>query len=254
MALNLPINSLCTHAHDGRGGGRKEKDFRLQQNQHLSLALVRVRDRFHWTEKEYFLFHSWCAWLPYAKTCFKSINETELRLCNFLIHQWKKGIWAYFWEQQTSKIPSTVTWSTALWPAPPSKSTFSLEYHPKLSLTALWRTQELDEIHFSLCSGTSVPAPPALLPCLHPGSYTHTGEITHTDQVLMPVCSEVMSRSAPAGKENGNDMEDFFFLYCPVSALKESTQHHNHTPSRQERMSWKPSKEGTTVGRDRGHA
>lgn len=110
----------------------------------------------------------------------------------------------------------------------------SLEY---MSLTALWRTQELDEIHFSLCSGTSVPAPPALLLCLRPGSYTHTGEITHTDQVLMPVCSEVMSRSAPAGKENGNDMEDFFFLYCPVSALKEPTQHHHHTPSCQERIS-----------------
>lgn len=47
VALNLPISSLCTHAHNGRGGGRKEKDFRLQQNQHLSLALVGVRDRFH---------------------------------------------------------------------------------------------------------------------------------------------------------------------------------------------------------------
>lgn len=46
VALNLLINSLCTHAHDGRGGGRKEKDFRLQQNQHLSLALVGVRGRF----------------------------------------------------------------------------------------------------------------------------------------------------------------------------------------------------------------
>lgn len=46
VALNLLINSLCTHAHDGCGGGRKEKDFRLQQNQHLSLALVGVRGRF----------------------------------------------------------------------------------------------------------------------------------------------------------------------------------------------------------------
>lgn len=123
-----------------------------------------------WTKEE-FLFHSWCAWLPYAKTCFKSINEIRLSLHNFLIPQWKKGTWVYFREQQASKIPTTVTWSTALWPAPSSNSTCSLEHHPKLSLVALWKTQELDEILFSLCSGTSVPAPPALLPCWHPGSH-----------------------------------------------------------------------------------
>lgn len=123
-------------------------------------------------EEEYFLFHSWCAWLPYAKTCFKSINETRLSLYNFLICQWKRGTWAYFWEQQTSKIPTTVTWSPGLWPDLSSKSTFSLEYHHKLSLIALRRTQELDESQFSLCSGTSAPAPPALLLCSHPGSQT----------------------------------------------------------------------------------
>lgn len=46
VTLNLLINSLCTHAHDGCGGGRKEKDFRLQQEQHLSLALDAVRGIF----------------------------------------------------------------------------------------------------------------------------------------------------------------------------------------------------------------
>lgn len=45
VALNLLINSLCTHAHNGCGGGKKEKDFRLQQKQHLSFALVGVRSR-----------------------------------------------------------------------------------------------------------------------------------------------------------------------------------------------------------------
>ena len=45
-ALNLLINSLCTHAHDGCRGGRKEKDFRLQQEQHLSLASDGVRGSF----------------------------------------------------------------------------------------------------------------------------------------------------------------------------------------------------------------
>lgn len=46
VALNLLINSLCTHAHHGCGGGRREIDFRLQQEQLLSLAFDGVRGSF----------------------------------------------------------------------------------------------------------------------------------------------------------------------------------------------------------------
>lgn len=174
MALNLLINSLCTHADDRCGGGRKEKDFRLQQEQHFVTCFRWCERQFpgFWTQEEYFLFHSWCAWLPSAKTCFKSIHETRLSLHNFLTPRWKKGTWVHFWEWQTPTVLTIVMRSTALWPPPSSKPTFSLEYPPKLSLIALWRTQELDEICFSLYSSISLLASPALLLVLHPVSYT----------------------------------------------------------------------------------
>lgn len=125
-----------------------------------------------WIQEEYFLFHSWCAWLPSAKTCFKSINENRLSLHNFSIPWWKKGTWVYFRERQTPTVPTIVMWSPALQPAPSSKPTFSLEYHPKLLPIALWRKQEFDDACISLYSSMSLHWP--VPRCCHVRVQFHT--------------------------------------------------------------------------------
>lgn len=166
VALNLLTNSLSTHAQDGCQGGRKEKDFRLQPEQHLSLAVDGVRGSFQALGLVKNIFCS----TPDVLGCFlpkpvlNPLTKPGRACITFNSPGGKTALSVFLGMTDSHRSQRChvkhCSLATAL-----LKSHFLLGTSPRSSLLALRRTQKLDEIPFPLHISSTWPPQPVLHCC-----------------------------------------------------------------------------------------